>query len=118
MRAELTGRREERVAIVTVKRLSGRSDVGRARLEPGASRRDGVRVETLDGDDWVTFDRRSSGSDGDRTAADTTGAAASMLRRMNFIVTFDNNVGALQLFLLAVYLRWYSWHCWQRSQLK
>ncbi len=93
--------------ILTLKRVSGKVENGRERFDLGAS--DEIRVETLDGDERVGFETRSSGSAGDRTAANAIVVVVSMEGKMNFIITFDGNLGAFQFPPLSLWGE--SSHC-------
>lgn len=77
------------MVICVLKRLSGKNDNGRERFEIGASGSDGARVEMLDDDEKVGFERRLSGSAGARTAAEAIVAAGSAFNNMNFIITSE-----------------------------
>ena len=91
MRAELTGRRGAPMENLTLKRPSGKLEDGRERFELDSSRRDGVRVETLDCDEEVGCERRPSGSADPRTAAEAMVAALNINDMMIFILKLGDD---------------------------
>lgn len=104
--------------ILALKRLSGKSKDCRERFKFGASRRDGVRMETLVADEMVGFERRSSGSAGGRTAAEAIFAAASIISNIGFIVTFDEDCRILQMCFLTMFLWGNRWRCCRTSHFE
>lgn len=94
MRAELIGRRDAPTERFTLKRRSGKGVEERERLELGSRRRDGVRVETLDCDEKVEFERRPSGSAGPRTADEAMLAALSINEMIILMVKLEDDLGA------------------------
>ena len=100
MRVELTGRRGAPMENFTLK------EDGREIFELDSSRRDGVRVETLDCDEKVGFERRPSGSAGPKTAAEAMVAALNIIDMMIFIFKLGDDLGALRMFSLTACLWW------------
>lgn len=99
MRAESMGRRTGVVVSLNLKFLSGRVEKGRVRfLVVGNWRRDGVIVAMLGCDSRVGFAIRSSGSEGGKTAAETTVATLSTFCNNNLILMFNEDVEALRSF--------------------
>ena len=80
------GRSVGPMAILTEKRLSGKAEIGRERVEFGAFGRDGLRVETFNWDEWPGFGRTSSGSAAGGRAAEVIVAMVSMASKTSFIV--------------------------------
>lgn len=97
MRVESMGTRTALVMSLNLKFSSGRAEKGRVRsVVVGIWRRDGVIVAMLGCDKKVGFETRSSGSEGGRTAAEAIVATLSTFCNENLIVTFDQDLEALE----------------------
>ena len=96
--AELTGRKASRMEILILKPLSGSDEKGREIFVVGDFKMDGVRAAGLGCDRGMGFERKASGG---RTAAEAIVAVISTVWTMDFIVTIDEDLRALQLFALT-----------------